>query len=87
MKKFLMVLLSIAFVLNLAIVIDHFFRIIDKVRQPYLVLLRNNMSKCLADLLPDNTRRTAEQINKRLMLTVQVTEKIFRALRKSTDCL
>ena len=60
-------------------------RIINQVCQLHLLLLRNNIAVGCPDLLPDNSRRAAQQINKCLIFTMQITEKIFRTLGQAAD--
>ena len=60
----------------------HPLGIVDHVSQFHLFFFRNNMSECLRDLFPDNTGSTAEQMDKCLILSVQVTEKVLGSLWK-----
>ena len=60
--------------------------VVDQVRQLHLFLFRDNMPKGITDLFPDNTRRTAQKMNKRLILSMKITEKILGSFGKPADC-
>ena len=61
-------------------------RIVDKIGQLHLFLFRNQMSEGILNLLPGNARGRTEEVDERLMLPVQVAEKVFRSLWKAADC-
>ena len=60
-------------------------RIINQVGQLYLLLLRNQVAECLLDFLPGDTGRRPQQVYERLILPVQVAEKVFCSLRKAAN--
>ena len=43
------------------------------------------MAECLRDLFPDNTGSAAEQMDKCLILSVQVTEKVLGSLWEAPE--
>ena len=55
-------------------------RVVDQVGQLHLLLLGDDVSEGVPDLLPDDPRRAPQQVDEGLILPVQIAEEIFRPL-------
>ena len=59
--------------------------VIDEVRQLRLLLVGDDIAEGLPDLLTDDSGRAFQQMNKGLVLPVQIAEKVFRSLGKAQN--